>query len=121
MSRKMAVNDDLFKCKMPQGNVLKRLSSNCSNNKVLLKNQADDQKTFYAKARICDFCLKRSLSSHRCLECKASQYCSTQCQREDLTFHTTVCSTWAKDKFRKLVGAKHQQKRNKSFVDDYFK
>jgi len=83
------------------------------------KNILEETKSFLVQSRDCDVCLKRSLSSHRCSECYAAQYCSTQCQVEDLKFHRTVCSIWAKDKFRKIINAKQQKKIFQSQVDEY--
>ena len=64
---------------------------------------------FAIEGRECDFCLKLSLSSHRCSSCLATQYCSTFCQKEDLEFHNSVCATWAKDESRR-IGGKGKQK-----------
>jgi len=66
----------------------------------------EEAKNFSSKARYCDFCLKMSLSCLRCSDCLAAQYCSTECQGKDLKFHRTVCSTWANDKFRKIIRSK---------------
>jgi len=100
----------------------------CFYKDVKLSSQADEEKSkeileetkaFLVQSRDCDVCLKRSLSSHRCSKCYAAQYCSTQCQGEDLKFHKTVCSIWAKDKFRKIISAKQQKKIVQSQVDEY--
>jgi len=81
------------------------------------RKYVEEQKTFMVLSRFCDFCLKQNLSSHRCSECKAAQYCSVECQRQDLNFHKTVCSTWARDQFRKIGGKKLQKKKHKSQMD----
>merc|ERR1712183_1166227 len=63
------------------------------------KEYKEEKKIFTIEARNCNFCLKESLSSHRCSACLSVQYCSTTCQKKDLKdFHKTVCATWAKDK-----------------------
>jgi len=84
-------------------------------------NLEKEQKIFFTVSRSCDLCLKESLFSHRCAACYAAQYCSTDCQIEDQPFHKTVCSTWANDKFRKIVGSKMQKKVYKEHADKYFK
>ena len=66
------------------------------------KEYEEDIKLFAIESRDCDFCFKSSLSSHRCTACFTVQYCSTDCQKQDLDFHQTVCATWAKDASRKL-------------------
>jgi len=81
----------------------------------------EEFKMFLTKGRNCDLCLKMSLSSHRCSECYAAQYCSNQCQHQDFKFHKTVCSSWAKDKSRKIISSKEQKKVSKSRVDECFK
>jgi len=78
-------------------------------NSVAQIDHIEEENNFYSKGRFCDFCLKISFSSHRC-DCLASQYCSTECQGKDLKFHRTVCSTWANDKFRKLISSKEPKK-----------
>ena len=83
--------------------------------------KTEEQNTFMVMSRFCDFCLKQSMTSHRCSACKAAQYCSTQCQYEDLSFHKTVCSTWAEDQLRKIGGAKYQKKSYKTKVDQEMK
>ena len=62
------------------------------------RKYVEEQRTYSIVSRVCDFCLRESLSSHRCSGCKAAQYCSSQCQLEDVSFHKTVCSTFATDK-----------------------
>jgi len=78
------------------------------------KNYREECKIFLNKGRYCDMCLKMSIFSHRCSECHAAQYCSTQCQGKDLKFHKTVCSTWAKDQSKKVISSKQQKKMYKS-------
>jgi len=81
----------------------------------------EEVETFLTTSRYCDFCLKKSLYSHRCSSCLASQYCSTQCQGKDLVFHKTVCATWAKDKFRKIIRSKQQKEIYKTMLDEQLK
>jgi len=83
------------------------------------KEIVEECKTFHVQSRACDMCLKQSLFSHRCSECYAAQYCSNQCQVEDFKFHKTVCSTWAKDKSRKIINSKNQKKIYQSNIDKY--
>lgn len=71
-----------------------------------------EEEMFWGEARDCDMCLKMSLTSHRCADCRTVQYCSPQCQQKDLHFHRTVCSTWAQDPARKLLSSKKQKKMN---------
>jgi len=80
------------------------------------KNYKEELKLFLCETRTCDLCLNYSLFSHRCSGCLAAQYCSTQCQQKDLNFHKTVCSKWAKDKSRKIIGGERQKKFFKSNV-----
>ena len=75
------------------------------------KQYLDERKLFISNGRDCDLCLKTSLSSHRCSNCHAAQYCSTNCQLTDFKFHKTVCSSWANVKSRKIISAKEQKKR----------
>jgi len=67
-----------------------------------------------ARSRICDVCLKFSFSSHRCSECLAAQYCSTECQKKDLKFHRTVCADWAQDEHKRMMSSRQQKKIFKS-------
>jgi len=69
-----------------------------------------EMELFVQDARHCCLCLKLSLSSHRCSDCLAAQYCSTECQKKDLHFHRTVCSTWANDQNKKLASSRKQKK-----------
>jgi len=75
-----------------------------------------ENRNFLTSSRTCDFCLKQSLSCHRCSSCCAAQYCSTTCQRKDLSFHKTVCDVWATDKSRKLPDGRNQKKIFKSRI-----
>merc|ERR550519_1186649 len=80
------------------------------------ENYTEQLKLFLCETRTCDLCLNYSLFSHRCSGCLAAQYCSAQCQQKDLNFHKTVCSKWAKDKSRKIMGGEKQKKYFKSNV-----
>jgi len=85
-----------------------------------MKPYKEQRRMFLTESRDCDFCLRQSLSSHRCSGCLAAQYCSTSCQKKDKDFHATVCSVWAKDPYRKIMGAKKQKKMHKEFLDKYY-
>jgi len=83
-----------------------------------LETLLEEKALLISTGRICDFCLKQSLSCHRCSECCAAQYCSTSCQNQDLDFHKTVCKAWSKDESRKLISGRKQRKIYKSRVEE---
>ena len=82
------------------------------------KISREEQKLFISETRFCDLCLKGSLSSHRCSACLAAQYCSTKCQEEDLNFHKSVCSFWAQDKSKRIIGKGKQKKHMKNLAEE---
>jgi len=48
--------------------------------------------TFGIKSEKCKGCLKYSLQSHRCSDCKSVRYCSNGCLQDDWKFHEVDCS-----------------------------
>ena len=65
---------------------------------------------FYSKARTCHKCLKNNPKTHRCKECKAVQYCSHICQKEDHKLHQKLCNTW-KSEGKIILGPKEQKEK----------
>merc|ERR1719319_525772 len=84
---------------------------------MALSDYFEEAKNFLITSKYCDFCLKKSLFSHRCSACYAAQYCSTECQRKDLKFHKNVCHNWAKKKFRKIICSRKQKEKYNSHFD----
>ena len=104
--------------------------ANCLSKNVVCQMQSDEDlwkkvlqeiHLFEIESRECDFCLKSSLSSHRCSSCLTVQYCSTVCQNKDLDFHKTVCSTWAKDKSRRIIDREKQRNYWKSVIEEQWR
>jgi len=87
----------------------------------MTKEALEEKKSSEVKGRICQLCLRRSLCSHRCSLCLTVQYCSMECAKEDMAFHKTVCSTWAKDPTRKLLSAKKQMEVWKPVIEEKYK